>query len=178
MDVSGASGSLYFFSRLIDNYFFETSIGGMSSVHVESDGFNSDDVNVSSIVPFLFGVRYDILSARYASSFQPYVASGIGPYWFVDTQVRGNTDYGTDNEVTIGSDLKVGGYLGGGMNIALASWFALNFDLRYHFIDFKTEDENSGPEFSLGFCFMWGKKREIFRVRNVKMVIKLKPTKR
>jgi hypothetical protein len=39
----------------------------------------------------------------------------------------------------------------------LTSWFGINFDARYHFINFDVNDVRSGWEYGLGVIFAWGK---------------------
>ncbi|MDZ7261713.1 MAG: transglutaminase-like domain-containing protein, partial [candidate division KSB1 bacterium] len=49
--------------------------------------------------------------------------------------------------------------------------FSLNFDWKYHLVDFKFQESYSGLEFGLGFSFMWGRQREIFQVEEIKVVV-------
>ena len=62
-----------------------------------------------------------------------------------------------EDEVKIETKLRRGGYLGGGANFLLSDWFAINFDVKYHFIDFSKNHDNSGYEYGIGVSFMWGK---------------------
>jgi hypothetical protein len=167
-DIAGVGSSLYFFSRMQSNWFLEFSLGGAARIQGEEDNVAGSNVEVSAIIPFLFGLRYDLLSSRFSSSFQPYLTAGGGPYWSTAFTAR---DQVTGEIVTGQANLQLGGYAGGGVNFVLSSWFALNLDLKYHFVDFDVKDEFSGPEFALGFCFMWGKKREIFQIKETKVVV-------
>jgi outer membrane protein W len=169
VDVEGFGVDLIFFSRLHRNWFLESSIGALARVHEKETGLFEDVVDVSTMIPFLVGMRYDVLTGRIQSAIQPYVCAGVGTYWFVQTAVK---DEGVlDEQVSVNSDFKFGGYSGLGTHLILKSWFALNFDARYHFVDFSSANPNSGFEFGFGFCFMWGQKREIFRVRSVKVIV-------
>jgi outer membrane protein W len=168
-DFSGFGASLYFFSRLHNNWFLEFSLGAVTRVHGEENNFLGDKVDVAATIPFLLGLRYDLLSNRFASSFQPYLACGIGPYWSTDISVR---DTLRSETVSGNLDLRLGAYTGGGVNFVITSWFALNFDLRYHFIDFQRKSEPSGMEFALGTSFMWGRQREIFQIKETKVVVR------
>ncbi|MCI0698600.1 transglutaminase-like domain-containing protein [candidate division KSB1 bacterium] len=169
VDIAGIGSSLYFFSRVHGNWFFEFSLGAAVNVHTESDDPAITNEDISAIIPFLFGLRYDLLSSRFTSSFQPYIAGGGGPYWSTAVTVRNNL---TGEEVNSESDLRYGAYAGGGVNILLSSWFALNFDTKYHFVDLQTDKRGSGPEFGLGFTFMWGRKREVFQIKETKVVVR------
>ena len=168
VDVGGVSTWLYFFSRAKDNWFLEFSLGGVGGVHSETSTYQVESAEFSGIVPFLFGLRYDLFSTRLPSSLQPYLTGGAGPYWI--SSVKTN-DLLTGGEASVQSNIKYGAYLGGGMNLLLASWIALNFDWKYHFVDFRFEEQYSGLEFGLGFSFMWGKKQEFFQVKEIKSIV-------
>jgi len=171
--VNGVGGSLYFFSRFYNDWFFELNLDAIAAVRGKSsfsnNTFKSDsNVDVSTLMPVLFGLRYHFLSSRFTSAFQPYLIAGGGPYFGMSIQV---VDPFSDEEHTIESNTNYGAYLGGGTNVMISSWFALNFDIKYHFVDFKTDHDYSGLEFGMGFCFMWGQKREIFQVEEIKVIV-------
>lgn len=168
IDVSGAGAWVYFFSRMYNNWFLEFNLGAVGGVHQKHSNYLVTETEISAIVPFLLGLRYDLLSTRFPSKIQPYLSAGGGPYW--TSSVSGG-DFSMGGEQSIESNLKYGAYAGGGMNIVLASWFALNFDLKYHFVDFEFEKGYSGLEFGFGFNFMWGRKQEIFQVKKIKLVV-------
>jgi len=169
-DVPGLGAWLYFFSRVQQsNWFLEFSLGAVAKVHGEENIGMEDNVEVSAVIPFLLGLRYDVLSNRHANSFQPYITGGVGPYWSTAVNVRNQATGETVNGET---ELQMGGYAGGGVNFVPISWIALNFDLRYHFVDFQRRREPSGFEFALGMSFMWGRKREIFQIKETKVVVR------
>ncbi len=168
-DFSGFGSSLYFFSRLHNSdWFLEFSLGTVANVHGEENDVVSKTVEVSAIIPFLLGLRYDLLSNRFASSIQPYVTGGGGAYWSTAFTVRNQL---TGEQGNGQADLRLGAYTGGGVNFVFFSIFALNFDLRYHFVDFQRKQDPSGLEFGLGLSFMWGRKREIFQIKETKVVV-------
>jgi outer membrane protein W len=169
VDVEGLGGELTFFSRLHENWFIETALGSVARVHVKRTGLFDSDVDVSAVIPLILGTRYDFLTGRIRSAVQPYLCAGAGAYWMVKTLTASEGISETD--VSVGSDFKFGGYAGFGAHFTPASWFALNFDARYHFVDFSKANPNSGLEIGGGFVFMWGKQREIFRIASVKVIV-------
>ena len=169
VNVEGAGGSLNFFSRLHQNWFIESSLGSVSKVRVVEQSLFDEDVNVSVMIPFLLGARYDLLTSRVESKIQPFLCAGTGTYWLVDTSVQ--NEGLNDSQVSTESNFYFGAYAGAGSYIVLASWFALNAITRYHFVDFSTSNPNSGFEFGVGFTLMWGHKRELFEVRSVKVIV-------
>ncbi len=170
VELSGAGTWLTFFSRVNDDWFYEFHMGAFASVisdDVDRENIVVETEDVTAILPFLFGMRYDILSTRNHGGIQPYLGFGVGPYWITNVDAPlNNPDF-----ATVDSGLKPGGYLGGGLNFALTSFFALKFDMKYHAIDFKFDKDFSGLDFGLGFSVMWGQKREIIRVLGVRPIV-------
>jgi len=144
---------LYLLSRMNDNTLFELSLGAIGKVEEETYHYSNSDVDVSAVIPILLGLRFDVISPESQSALKPYLSLGGGPYWFSTVMVREGT---YEDEVQVETKLRRGGYLGGGVNFLLSDWFALNFDMKYHFINFNKNHENSGFEYGLGVSFMWG----------------------
>jgi len=154
VEVGNGGGWIFLFSRIDEQTFFEFSLGAIGSVEsVSHDGFRND-VNVTAVTPVLLGFRHNLFSMRSRSALQPYIAYGAGPYWLHDIKVREDL---YEDEAIVKSKLKPGAYAGGGMNFMATSWFGLNFDVKYHFIDFNVNHDISGFEYGLGFSFMWGR---------------------
>lgn len=169
VNVGGGGGSLSFYSRIDPDWLAEISMGAMGQVNTKSTRGDSEFVQVRAVTPLLFGVRHTLFSYRKQTAFQPYLAAGLGPYWFHDVSVvqvaptylfggySWEDEADSDAEVTLKSKVQPGGYLGGGIYLNLTNWCALNFDVRYHFIDFNVKDYRSGFEYGLGVNFMWGR---------------------
>ena len=154
VNMGGAGGWLYLFSRIDYNTFIELSFGGIGRVEHASVNWYGRTVEAEAITPLLIGLKYNLLHHKNPSAIQPYFAFGVGPYWI--THVTEREDFGME-EVNVSTSSKRGGYLGGGFNFVLTSWVALNFDFKYHFISFNVNDEYSAPEYGIGVQFMWGR---------------------
>jgi len=168
--VNGVAGCLYFFSRLYDNWFMEVLLASNVNVDVESSGLFNDNVNANLLLPVLIGIRYDVLPTRVSTNFQPYVAGGAGPYIHMHSQVRDEFMQNTDISVT--SDIDIGCFLGTGLNVILRDWLAWNMDLKYHLLDADMNHPYSGFAAQTGLSLMWGRKREIFRVNEIRVIVK------
>jgi len=144
-------------------------LGAVAGIHQEHADYEVKNIEATAILPFLLGARYDIFSPRLPSSIQPYLSLGTGPYWI--SSVRNENPF-AESMQTIESKMEYGAYAGGGTNILIASWLALNFDLKYHFVDFQFERGYSGLEFGMGFSFIWGKKREAIQVKDIRLIVK------
>lgn len=162
-----ASGSITFFTRLKGNLFLETNISGLGQFTVDADlnDGNSGESTIGAIIPLLLGCRYDLLPSKYASPFQPYVGLGLGPYISIEHLTR-------QSYVSERSDVTFGFYGCLGLNVVIRSWIAVNCDIRYHFINFQTEDDYSGLQFCTGLNFMWGKPHELFHIEDTKVIVR------
>lgn len=156
VNTGTGGGWLYLLSRLNENTLLELSLGAVGKVEEETFDYTNSDVDVFAVTPILLGLRLELVSPESYSALKPYLSLGAGPYWFSTVQVE-NRLY--EETVTIETELKRGGYLGGGVNFLLSDWFAINFDVKYHFIEFNKKHGNSGYEYGLGCSFFWGRFR-------------------
>jgi len=170
VDIGGAGAWFFYFSRLHNNLFLELSLGAVGGVHEEHSNYIVESTEATAIVPFLLGFRYDLLSPKIPSLLLPYFSFGGGPYWI--TKVQTKNQYAFQDEAVIESGQETGAYLGMGTNLLIASWLGLNFDMKYHFVDFEFEKGYSGLELGMGLCIMWGKKREVFQIKDIRLLVK------
>jgi len=170
VDIGGAGVWLFYFSRLHNNLFLELSLGAVGGVHEQHSDFVVKSTETTAIIPFLLGFRYDLLSPKMPTSLLPYFSFGGGPYWITNVETKNQLFF--QDETVIESGQKTGAYLGLGTNLLIASWLGLNFDMKYHFVDFKFEKGHSGLEMGLGLCLMWGRKRDMFQIKDIRLVVK------
>ncbi|MBN1155911.1 hypothetical protein JXB12_13415 [candidate division KSB1 bacterium] len=168
VDISGFGAWIHFSSRAHLNWFFEFQIGAIGGTHMAVEDYVAGTTEVSALVPILLGMRYDMMSSRIPGYIQPYINGGGGPYWISSIKTRGAIEL---NEQEIVSYNQFGIYAGGGANILLTDWLGLNFNITYHFVDLKFEEEFSGLEFGLGLNFMWGRRSEIFEIKDVQLIV-------
>jgi hypothetical protein len=154
VDVGGAGGWLYFFSRTSDSWFLELHLGAFADVIERHEYLEGTDTRVLAVAPVLLGLRHPLLSPHNPAALRPYIAFGGGPYWIADIFVQER--YYEHQEVEIASKLHPGGYAGGGLDFMLSSNFGLNFEVKHHFVNFNVHDEHSGYEFAMGVQFCWG----------------------
>jgi hypothetical protein len=173
--VNGFGGWLYFFSRAYDSWFMELNLGGVAMVDVKNastdenaDPLESNEtVEVETIVPMLLGLRYDLFATRLPGAFHPYLSAGLGPHILTHVKTEGQPE---EQEQNIKTSVGYGGYVGAGMHIMLSSWSALNFDFKYH-NDFEKIKKYQGMEFGFGCSFMWGRKREVLEVEDIRLIV-------
>ena len=178
-DVNGVGVWLNYFSRLSPRWSLDFSLGAFASARGEETEFGtSANSEASALVPLVFGLRYNLLPPGLTSAFQPYLKAGFGPYWTSSFLIA---DVETGDETSFEGKFQTGACLGGGMNLVLTSWSALNFEMKYQFVDLRLESESGlglsssgnfdGLEFAMGFTFMWGRKHELMRLHGVKMLV-------
>ena len=171
VSIGGFVGAwAYYYSRLQDNWFLEFNLGFQAGLDTDSQLNDSTKVDLNAMVPLLMGVRYDLLSLRFPSRFQPYLSAGVGPYWQVAAEFEENG--GITERASGETKMNFGGYLGVGTHATITSWLSLEMDVKYHFIDFKSSAGNSGVEFGLGLTLMWGRLPELFRVEGTSMIVR------
>ncbi|MBN1155912.1 hypothetical protein JXB12_13420 [candidate division KSB1 bacterium] len=153
LNTGGCGGWLLLYSRVGERTLIEFGLGGIGQVEERTESFFETESDIFAITPILMGLRYEIIADNYHGSMSPYICFGGGPYWFSEIHA---TEKWLEEEVTIDTKFNRGGYLGGGFMLMLNSWFAINADLRYHFIDFNVNHRYSGYEFGLGINLMWG----------------------
>lgn len=170
IEFNGIGGSINFFSRVQDRLFLNIDLDAIPYIHVEKRDLFEEYTRATTLIPILFGLRYDLLPIRMVSPLQPYICSGIGPYWEINTQNRQEGLF--DKKTDVSSNLYFGGYIGTGVHFNLKPSWALSLSLQYHFCQFETDHTNSGLAFNTGFCYLFGKERELFRVKEIRMIVK------
>lgn len=154
VNVGAYGGSIFFYSKIQNQLYVEFTLGAIGSVHDRVDYWDREETNTAALIPVLFGARYELLSPTIKSNLRPYVSAAIGPYWLNEIRVYGDHYY--DEEVTIETFIRLGGYVGVGMNFMLSKDFAINYDMRYHVVDFQDQRYHNGFEIGIGFTILWG----------------------
>ncbi len=152
-NIGGGGLWLSFLSRMDQRMFLEFSLGAVGKVDEESTYLNKNEVKAVAITPLLLGFRYHLFSPQHQSALQPYFNFGAGAYWVTDILAIENI---VEEKVIVDTKFQRGGYAGGGFNFMLTDWLGLNFDLKYHFLNFNKNDSLSGFEYGLGISLMWG----------------------
>jgi len=154
VSAGNAGGWLFLTSRLNPGTLFEISLGAIGNVQEESYYYMQSDTDVFMVNALLFGIRMELVAPQSQGALKPYLSLGAGPYWFSTIQANQQL---YEQQVKIDTAYQPGGYLGAGTNFLLADWLAINFDLKYHFIDFNVKHEYSGYEYGIGITFLFGK---------------------
>jgi len=163
LEVGGAGCTFfYYFTRFKENWFWEFSIGAIGGAQIEVT--QSTTLEATGVVPITFGLRNDFLADRNPGKLQPYYCFGGGPY-IVGTNLIQNDIEREEH------GFKFGLYAGPGLNMTFTSWFAINLDLKYHLVNLNMSNPASCFTVNLGFAFMWGSKREIFRIKDIKLIV-------
>ena len=150
----GGGGVTFFvLSRFADRFSVELSVGGLAHVDVEQKWYWDEEVEVFSAVPLLTGIRFDLLPIHSPSMIKPYLSVGSGAYILSDIHVI--RESGVERG-TIETHLTPGAYGAAGLNLNLSSRLALNFETKYHWVDFNFGHDRSNVEIGLGLVYSWG----------------------
>ncbi|MBN1781800.1 hypothetical protein JW948_11785 [bacterium] len=153
VNVGGMGGWMTFFSGTGDNGIIVFSLGGIAHVDVEENGLFNEQVDVQVVSPILIGYQHILFGDRNNSAFQPYISAGGGPY--ILTRVFTVNKSFLDEEVTVKNKVKPGAFLGCGTYFIVSNWFAIHGEMRYHFVNFNPQNNESGFEMGLGLTFSW-----------------------
>ena len=114
-DLGGGGGYLFMFSRMNENMFLELTLGAVGQLESHQEFGWGEEVDVNAVTPLLIGFRTDLLPVESRSALNPYIAAGLGPYWFSDVYVREEFMLPAQ-EVNVRTKARLGAYAGGGMN--------------------------------------------------------------
>jgi outer membrane protein W len=157
---SNASGALGFISY---TYYFDNSFGFTIGAGVlDADATTSVSgtgaaVESASVVPLLFGVKFQPEKLAAGNALRPYASAAIGPYFGSASNVRAGVTTSTENV----SEAVLGARLGIGVDFFLGRLFTFGVGIGYHFVsDFEnrigSESDYSSPEFSLSLGVAFG----------------------
>ena len=113
----------------------------------------NEEVEVFSAVPLLTGLRIELLPLNSQGIIKPYISAGPGAYILSDVHVI--REFGGE-KATVDTKLAPGGYAALGFNLHFSPGVALNFEAKYHFVDFDSSHNRSGADVGLGMVFLWG----------------------
>jgi hypothetical protein len=153
-ESSGGAGATFFvFSRFSKRLSIEFSVGGLARFMADHKWYMEEDVEVFAAVPLLAGLRVDLLPATSQIMIKPYVGGGLGTYILSDIHIT--HEHGVEKG-TIETNLSSGGYGAAGLNIHFSPSIALNFEAKYHMVNFDADHNRSGVEVGMGIVFFWG----------------------
>ena len=158
---NGFLGGLAYSQWLDENLNVTVSVGLLSAeaesraiVSFPIAGFTRLTQRTSSVIPILVGVRYYLPQSEGSTSVRPFAALGIGPFLGFEAK---NTVLVQESR----SETAFGVRLGGGVDFLLSQSFKLGANIGYYLMtDYSTpvgaRKNYNGPEFSLGFAFIFG----------------------
>jgi hypothetical protein len=152
--AKGGGGITFFiYSRFADKFSVEFSAAGLARFSANQKWHMDEEVEVFSAVPLLTGIRVDLLPLTSQGIIKPYISAGPGAYILSDVHVI--REFGVE-KATVDTKLAPGGYAAAGFNLFFSPGIALNFEGKYHFVDFDSSHNRSGAEVGLGLVFLWG----------------------
>lgn len=164
--VANSVGSDGFLGSVTYNYWTRQNIAvsissGMLSSKVSNSVTISGTLNeVSSVVPILFGIKYQPFKLADDDILRPYILASFGP--FISSSVKSQTGLNTENSVF--SETALGAHLGVAFDWSISKIFVLGVGAGHYFVsDFENsiggENNYSSPEFSLSIGILLGKGR-------------------
>ena len=151
---SGFIGGLSFSYWLQEELSLSASIGLFSGEATSSVTLLGVSQRTSSVVPVLLGVRYYLPESSFGTPVRPFLAAAVGPFLGVESK---NDFFSQESR----SETALGAQFGGGIDFLLGQYFKLGTTVGYNLMtDFSSpigaRKNFSGPEFTIGFCIMFG----------------------
>jgi outer membrane protein W len=156
-DADGLVGSIaytYYFSH---DFGINVSVGLLGADATTSVSGSEVIVESASVVPLLFGVKYQPSKLTLGNVLRPYASASVGPYFGSASNVRAGAATSTESY----SETALGSRLGIGMDLLLGKLLTIGVGIGYHVVsDFENrigqEKNYSSPEFSLSFGVIFG----------------------
>lgn len=167
VSVGGVTNSVEergFLGSIAYTYWIENDLAvnfslGLFSMDVTNSVQGSEvSTETATVVPLLFGVKYQPFRLTASDVLRPYVAASVGPFFGSQTMER----VGVNVETEVYSETALGSRVGVGVDLLLSKWFTLGVGGGYYFVsDFErpigSEKNYSSPEFSLSFAIAFGR---------------------
>ena len=161
--VTTSSTSSGFLGGLAYSYWVENTVAvtvsaGVADASAEtSTGTGGTSVETGTIVPLLFGVKYQPFRLTSDDVLRPYGLVAVGPFLGFASNVYAGP---TTTTQTV-SETALGSRLGVGLDLSLSRSLILGVGVGYRFVaDFKNrigaEKNYSGPDFLLSFGVVFG----------------------
>jgi hypothetical protein len=153
----GLLGSLRYAYWVDRDLAVQVSVGVLNADVSTSVNGGGVVVQSATVVPLIFGLKYQLFSVGGTTGLRPYGYAGIGPYLGFASDVSAGTTTGAGTRW----EAALGGRLAAGLDLSLSRLFALGFQVGYlAMTDFETaigsERNYSGPEFSLSLILTLG----------------------
>jgi outer membrane protein W len=170
-DATGIGGSLAYTHWLRDAWAINLSVGVVDADATVSVSGLGTSVESATVIPLLFGVRYQPIGLTAGDTFRPYVAASVGPYFgsvsgvttglIASTVSHSISTAETFASVSSYTETALGSRLGVGADILLGRRFTLGFGVGYCLVtDFEnrigSETNYSGPDLGLSFGILLG----------------------
>lgn len=160
-EANGIIGSIAYAYWLTDAWAVNLSVGVASADASVTASGTSGSVESATVIPLLFGVKYQPPKLAVADALRPYGYASLGPYFGFASEVRAGTTSGVESY----SETALGSRVGVGMELWLGRRFTLGFGVGYRLVsDFErrigSEKNHSSPEFMLSVGLLIGGAKE------------------
>lgn len=160
-DANGIIGSIAYAFGLTDEWAVHISVGVASADASVSASGTGGSVESATVIPLLFGVKYQPLKLAIGDALRPYGYAALGPYFGFASDVRAGANSGVESY----SETALGSRVGAGMELWLGRRFTLGLGVGYRLVsDFGrrigSDKNHSSPEFMLSVGLLIGGAKE------------------
>lgn len=160
-EADGFIGSLGYSYWFADEWAVNLSIGVAGADASTSVSGAGVSVESATVVPMLFGVKYEPLALAVGDALRPYLSASLGPYFGFASDVRTEPTMGTESY----AETALGSRAAAGMDLYLSRRFTLGLNVGYRLVsDFGrrigSETNYSSPEVSLSLGLLIGRGKQ------------------
>jgi hypothetical protein len=172
-EATGIGGTFAYTHWLRNAWAINLSVGVVDADASTTVTGSSTSIESATVIPLLFGVRYQPMGLTTGDTFRPYVAASVGPFIGTASNVQTGVGFGlppfsnsisaaeTAASVTSYTETALGSRLGVGADVLLGRRFTLGFGVGYCVVtDFEnrigSETNYSGPDVGLSFGILLG----------------------
>ncbi|MCP4566142.1 MAG: outer membrane beta-barrel protein [FCB group bacterium] len=155
---SGAMGGVQYGYWFEENLALNIFAGAMMADVETAVDYTEVSTETAQITSILFGLKYYPIKSTLAGKARPYLKGSAG--MFVGSQTK--TEVGYEIIVESRNETVIGGRLEAGSDFILSRHFLFDVAIGYNLMSEFSEpvggsSDYSGPEFSLGFSYLFGK---------------------
>lgn len=156
--TNGFLGGFSYSHWLTEGTALNISLGVMTGDVSTDAGVFGVGTQTSTVTAILMGIKQYFPRSTYATSVRPYTRAAVGPFF----GSQSSTNVGLSVTVESRSEVAFGGHLGTGVDFILGRHFAAGMGIGYNLMTDFDEPiggsvNYSGPEFSLGFGYLFGR---------------------
>jgi hypothetical protein len=158
VESDGFLGGIAYGRWLEEGLALTINVGGMAAQSETRTGLLETTTETDVVAPIILSMKYYLPKSTYGTSVRPFLKAGVGTFIGVQTIEETSLTVVTQSR----TEMAIGGQLGAGVDFVVGRHFVTGLTIAYNVMnDFEEpiggSRNYSGPEFVLGFSFVFGR---------------------